>query len=139
MRKIVGSWGQLASNAGYGLTIGFPLWHKSIYIRYNCAMKRNEYIHTLNELSASEGIFTTAQAARLGVPRNVLAKACAAGRLVRIVHGAYRMAGVPPSETDELVALWKMTDPSKFTHERARVDGWDGVAVGGPLRRICWG
>lgn len=94
-------------------------------------MERKRHIQTLNELSASEGVFTTAQAARLGVSRNVLAKACEAGSLVRIVHGAYRMAGVPPKETDELAALWKMTDAPSFTHERARPSGWDGVAVGG--------
>ncbi|MEG0419109.1 MAG: type IV toxin-antitoxin system AbiEi family antitoxin domain-containing protein [Gordonibacter sp.] len=85
----------------------------------------------MNELSASEGVFTTAQALRFGVPRNVVAKACEAGGLVRIAHGAYRMAGTPASQLDDLVAIWKLTDPSKMTHERMPVAAWDGVAVAG--------
>ena len=51
-------------------------------------MNRRDYLSIMNELSASEGVFTTAQAMRLGIPRNVLAKARQAGKLVRIAHGA---------------------------------------------------
>lgn len=94
-------------------------------------MTRNSYTSMMGELSASERVFTTAQAERLGIPRNVIAKACEAGRLVRIVHGAYRMAGVPASQLDDLAALWKLTDPSKMTHERMRTSTWDGIAVAG--------
>lgn len=94
-------------------------------------MNKNDYRSLLNELSASEGVFTTAQAERLGVPRNVVAKACEAGKLVRIAHGAYRMAGTPPSQFDDLMALWKLTDPAKMTHERMLVGAWDGVVAAG--------
>lgn len=94
-------------------------------------MTRNSYTSMMGELSASERVFTTAQAERLGIPRNVIAKACEAGRLVRIVHGAYRMAGVPASQLDDLAALWKLTDPAKMTHERMRTGAWDGIAVAG--------
>lgn len=94
-------------------------------------MNRNNYISAISELSASEGIFTTAQAERFGIPRNVIAKACEAGRVVRIAHGAYRMAGVPASQLDDLVALWKLTDSAKMTHERMRPGAWDGIAVAG--------
>ena len=76
--------------------------HKSIEIRYNRAIDGSDHMQTTSELSVSERIFTTAQAKRLGVPRNALAKACAAGRLLRVMHGVYRMAGVPSAETDEL-------------------------------------
>ncbi len=85
----------------------------------------------INELSASERVFTTAQAERLGVSRDALAKACASGSLVRIAHGAYRMAGVPPTELDELIAVWKLTKPAFFFHERASREFWDGIAVAG--------
>ena len=88
-------------------------------------------MRAIRELSASERIFTTAQAARLGVTRNAIAKACEAGKLLRIMHGAYRMAGVPSSETDELEAIWKLTAPALFTHERVQVSDWDGIAVAG--------
>lgn len=94
-------------------------------------MNRNHNISAMEELSASEGVFTAAQAERLGIPRNAIAKACEAGRLVRIAHGAYRMAGVPPSQLDDLVALWKLTDPAKMVHERMQAGSWDGVAVAG--------
>lgn len=105
--------------------------HKSIEIRYNRAIDGSDHMQTTSELSASERIFTTAQVKRLGVPRNALAKVCAAGRLLRVMHGAYRMAGVPSAETDELEAIWKLTAPSLFTHERVQPSAWDGIAAGG--------
>ena len=94
-------------------------------------MRRRDNIAAINELSASERVFTTAQAERLGVARNTLAKACASGNLVRIAHGAYRMTGVPPTETDELIAIWKLTKPTLFFHERASREHWDGITVSG--------
>lgn len=72
----------------------------------------------MNELSSSEGVFTTAQAQRLGIPRDALAHACAAGRTERICRGAYRLAGTQSRETDALAAIWKLTDPARFTWER---------------------
>lgn len=103
-----GSWGQEARQANMS--------HKSIEIRYNRAMDRSDHMQATSKPSASERIFTTAQAKRLGVPRNALAKACAAGRLLRVMHGDYRMASVSSAETDELEAIWKLTAPSLFTH-----------------------
>lgn len=100
-------------------------------ICYNHAMNRQDNIAAINELSASERVFTTAQAERLGVSRDTLAKACASGNLVRIAHGAYRMAGVPPTELDELIAVWKLTKSALFFHERASRELWDGIAVSG--------
>ena len=94
-------------------------------------MKRRDNRAIINELSASERVFTTSQAKRLGVTRDALAKACAAGNLVRVVHGAYRMAGVPPTEIDELIAIWKLTKPALFFHERASRELWDGIVVSG--------
>lgn len=92
-------------------------------------MSYKNNIAAIDELSASEGVFTTAQALRLGIARNALSHACKAGRLERVAHGAYRLAGTPSSNTDELAAIWKLTSPSAFSWER-RAE-WDGVAVGG--------
>ncbi|MFR4804907.1 MAG: type IV toxin-antitoxin system AbiEi family antitoxin domain-containing protein [Eggerthellaceae bacterium] len=92
-------------------------------------MNKNRHTSAIEELSASEGVFTTAQAERLGIPRNAIANACEAGRLVRVAHGAYRMAGVPASQLDDLAALWKLTDPAKMTHER-----WLANGTAPPLR-----
>ncbi len=94
-------------------------------------MKRSNYTLKLSELSESEGVFTTAQAARLGIPRDALHDAAESGRLVRVTRGAYRLAGSQTAYTDELVAIWKMTAPGAFTHERMQTPAWDGVAVGG--------
>ena len=94
-------------------------------------MTYSNHITVLNELSASEGVFTTAQAARLGITRNALSHAVASGRAERIMHGAYRLAGSQSDFTDELAAIWKLTAPSAFTHERMQIENWDGIAIGG--------
>lgn len=41
----------------------------------------------------------------------------------------YRLAGTQSRETDALAAIWKLTDPARFTWERQAE--WDGVTVGG--------
>lgn len=92
-------------------------------------MAYSNHIAAMDELSASEGVFTTAQAQRLGITRDALAHACAAGRAERICRGAYRLASTQARGTDELAAVWKLTDPARFTWERQAE--WDGVAVGG--------
>ena len=92
-------------------------------------MKYANNIAAIDELSASEGVFTTAQAQRLGISRNALSHACKVGRLERVAHGAYRLSGAPSSETDELAAIWKLTASTAFSWERQAK--WDGVAVDG--------
>ena len=92
-------------------------------------MIRNDYISVMNELSASEGVFTSGQAARLGITAKALSQAAASGRAERIAHGAYRLAGTPATEHDRAVAIWKLTAPAKFTHER--MAAWDGIVIGG--------
>lgn len=88
-------------------------------------------MEAIARLSESEGVFTTAQAGRLGVPRDALHDAAEAGRLERVTRGAYRMVGSGASPTDELAAIWKLTAPARFAHERMRPAEWDGIAVGG--------
>mgnify|MGYP001656710350 FL=1 len=97
---------------------------------YNCDMG-SIHLGAIALLSESEGVFTTAQAERMGVPRDALHDAVESGRLERIMRGAYRMIGSGTSYTDGLVAAWKLTAPAKFAHERMRVTEWDGIAVGG--------
>lgn len=99
-------------------------------------MNYKNNIAAIDELSASEGVFTTAQALRLGITRNALAHACKVSRLERVAHGAYRLAGAPSSSTDELAAIWKLTSPSAFSWERQAE--WDGVAVGGATAGAFW-
>ena len=94
-------------------------------------MKKTDHISTIAELSESEGVFTTAQAARMGIPRDALHDAAEAGRVVGIARGAYRLVGSGSEQTDELVAAWKLTASDRFTHERMQAEAWDSVAVGG--------
>ena len=94
-------------------------------------MGNSNHIAAIAELSESEGVFTTAQAERMGIPRDALHDAVQSGRIDRIARGAYRMVGSGSSYLDELAAAWKLTAPSKFTHERMRFSDWDGVVVGG--------
>ena len=94
-------------------------------------MNRQRQAPFIDSLSASEGVFTTAQAERLGISRGALAKACSAGRLVRLAHGAYRSAAVTSSPADEIAAAWKLTSQEKMLHERMAYGAWDGIAVGG--------
>ena len=72
-----------------------------------------------------------AQAERIGIPRDALHDAVESGRLKRIVRGAYRMVGFGSSLADELAAIWKLTAPAKFSHERMQVSDWDGIVIGG--------
>lgn len=100
-------------------------------LSYNCNMIRTDYTALINELSASEGVFTTAQAERLGIPRAALSNAQKSGRLIRIAQGAYVAAAAQSTYTDELAAIWKLTDPSRMSHERMKADQWDGITVAG--------
>ena len=70
---------------------------------------RSNYISMMNELSASESLFTSGQAARLGIAAKALLQAVASGRAERIAHGAYRLAGIPATELDRVAAIWKLT------------------------------
>ena len=94
-------------------------------------MANSNHVESIAQLSESERVFTTAQAARMGIPRDALHDAVESGRLERIMRGAYRMVGAGSAYTDELVAIWKLTAPEKFSHERMRISHWDGIVVGG--------
>lgn len=100
-------------------------------IAYNWNMSRLNHIAAIARLAESEGVFTTAQTRRSGVPRDALHDGVEAGRLERVLRGAYRLVGSGSSHLDELVAVWKLTEPRKFTHERLKAADWDGVVVGG--------
>lgn len=83
------------------------------------------------ELAASEdGVFTSAQAMRLGIPRYALSQASKSGYIERLGQGAYRLASRMDDGLDELRALYKLTSPSSLTQERMG-QGFDGVAAAG--------
>lgn len=58
------------------------------------------------------GMFTTAQAAEIGVPRKVLSGLAASGAIQRLAQGVYRVAGAPPAEhhIDTIRISWLALD-----------------------------
>lgn len=69
---------------------------------------------------AQSGYFTTAQAARSGYSRPLLHKYLAAGKLVRVRRGVYRIVHFPASEQEDLVVLWLWAEQvGVFSHETA--------------------
>lgn len=99
-------------------------------ICYNCNMSQNSNKDQIVELGASEGVFTAAQAERLGIPRYALSYAVKAHNLEKVAHGAYRLVSSIDDGLDGVRAAYKLTDPSKFTHERIG-GAFDGIVVSG--------
>lgn len=64
-------------------------------------------IAELGELAAERwGMFTTAQAARVGVSRKTLSGLTSSGAIHRVAQGVYRMAGAPEPEHEFIYAPW---------------------------------
>jgi predicted transcriptional regulator of viral defense system len=70
--------------------------------------------------AASEqwGLMTTAQASRIGVSAQVMARWAREGAMTRLVHGVYKVAGSPYDPRDDLRAAWLMLDPKRTATER---------------------
>jgi Transcriptional regulator, AbiEi antitoxin len=69
------------------------------------------------------GLATRSQALAAGVPRATFARLVAAGALVRVAHGVYRIAGGPDPGHLDLRAAWLQLDPSMPAWQRVRSDG----------------
>ena len=94
-------------------------------------MSYSSNIAAIEELASSEGgVFTSGQAARAGIPRYALSYAAKSGHIERLRHGAYRLSSLPATALDDLVAVYKLTSPDRFTHERMGA-GFDGIAACG--------
>ena len=93
-------------------------------------MKTTNNIAAIDELCSLEDVFTTGQAARMGISRLALSRAAADGYLERLGHGVYRRASSLGSEHVEARAGWKLTAPEKLSHERMS-EPFDGVAARG--------
>lgn len=96
------------------------------------------HISTIARLAEREGIFTTAQAERMGIPRDALHDAMVSGRISRVTRGAYRLVDIESSNLDELIALWKLTAPKAFSRERNSLAQWDGFVIGGLTAACLW-
>lgn len=94
-------------------------------------MRVGEALVRVGEVAGGQwGLVTTAQAAAVGVPRLVLARAVAAGHLVRLTQGVYRQAGVPAEELEELRAGWLAADPGRTAEVRVAEDPTAVVVAG---------
>lgn len=93
-------------------------------------MKAIEVVRRVQEVSAEQwGLFTAAQAKQQGINGTELSRAAQAGQIEPIIHGVYRLAGVPSDEFGGLRAAWLGTDPKRPAYER--LDVGDPVVVSG--------
>jgi predicted transcriptional regulator of viral defense system len=69
---------------------------------------------------AQAGYFTPAQAIAAGLDRSQLSRQVAAGRLLRVRSGVYRLVHYPASPHEDLVIAWLATGPqSVISHDSA--------------------
>ena len=70
--------------------------------------------------SAQEGLFSAEQAEAAGYSLPLLAYHLKAGKIARVSRGIYRLVHFPPSEHEDLVALWLWSkQEGVFSHETA--------------------
>ncbi len=82
-------------------------------------MKRTFDPLVLADLAAEQwGLITTAQAVKLGVSAQQVARMASTGILERLRHGVYRLAGNPASPLDEIRAAWLALDPAVTATDR---------------------
>jgi len=94
-------------------------------------MKQMDDIRKLSELSESQwGMFTTAQAERIGVERWQLSGLFKKKHIERLDFGVYRLEGAPTERFSDIKAGWISTDPKKFVWERLK-EREHGIVVGG--------
>lgn len=89
----------------------------------------------LGGLAAEQwGLFTTAQAERIGVSSQQLARLAGQGVIERARHGVYRVAGAPPAVVDHVRTAWLALRPADTAAQRLageRAGGSGGVSGGG--------
>ena len=81
---------------------------------YNTSMNSLEAIKALNDVSAYQrGMFTSAQARRLGVERYTLSRLENGGSIERVARGVYRMGGAPSVREESVYAAWLSLVPDR--------------------------
>ena len=85
-------------------------------------MSKAKALAVLSDLAADQwGLVTAAQAKRLGVSANDLARLGASQVLRQVRHGVYALAGSPASPLEDVRAEWLATDPEHTVAERAEM------------------
>ena len=78
-----------------------------------------EGVRALADLAMAQwGLFTTAQARRVGLTRQQLVRLANEGAVERVRHGVYRVAGVPRDPRDDVRAAWLALSPTGAAYER---------------------
>lgn len=87
------------------------------------AKARTDEVVVLGDVASEQwGLVTAAQAKERGVSLQGLARLTEHGRLERLMHGVYRVAGAPPHPLDQIRAAWLALDPGSLAAQRARQD-----------------
>ncbi len=82
-------------------------------------MKALDALNIVNEVSSSQkGLFTSAQAASLGVDRMSLSRLAAHGHIEPVARGVFRAAGAPSTRDEDVYAAWLATEPATFAYLR---------------------
>lgn len=94
-------------------------------------MKLHWALRELSEITASQwGMVTSAQAQMHDVTPMNLSRLAAAGDLIRLTRGVYRLAGAPGDEFEWLRAAWLALDPTRLAYERMQDDLLAAVVSG---------
>ena len=94
-------------------------------------MKQLGDLKKLSEVASFQwGMFTSAQAERIGVSRHQLKRLADKGHIDRLAFGVYKLAGSTTSQFDDIKAVWLGLEPKKFGWERIS-EKESGIVVGG--------
>lgn len=94
-------------------------------------MKKGKDITALEEFAASQwGMFTTAQAAQLGIQRNQIARLVDKGRAEMLCYGVYRLTVGDETSAEDVKAAWMSVSPKAFIAERMKQRPYDAIVAG---------
>jgi len=118
--EIAGSCGPRLIGGGHTALARANEYCKNHSEYYYCSMAVcSEASHVVSELAADQwGLVTSAQTKAEGVSSQQMARLADTGRLERLRHGVYRVAGTPSHPHDDLRAAWLALDPARTAAER---------------------
>lgn len=91
-------------------------------------MKALSALNTLGDLcSSQQGMFTTAQAMKLGVGRMTISRLANNGQIIQLLRGVYRVSAAPSFREEDVFATWLSLEPETESFNRSR-DTADFVA-----------
>jgi len=79
-----------------------------------------DWDHLFAIAAAQDGLFTTRQAAEAGYSPQLLAHHRAAGRMIRVRRGVYRLVHFPAGDHEDVTAVWLWSErQGVFSHQTA--------------------